>query len=118
MITNEMQIRELITEEQQRGTRLYGHNHSRHEGYAVAKEEFEEFENEYDSLVLSMAEIWKQIKLNTSSNNMRKLLKSAKDRACLMIAEGIQFAAMLEKMEVCEQRIEELEKEVATAKEG
>ena len=109
MIVNKIEIEKLIREEAKRGYDLHGGNHSRHEGYAVAKEEFDEFETEYDNVVRKMAELWNEIKTNADSSEILSTLKSVKTRAKLMIGEAIQFAAMIEKMGVFE--YEKLNKE-------
>lgn len=99
MIVNENEIKQLITAEAERGLELYGKNHSRHEGYAVAKEEFEEFEEEYDAVVGSWIQIWKMIRADMDKDVMLAQIKNIKECAVHMIGEAIQFAAMLEKME-------------------
>lgn len=104
MIKNIKEIEKLIDEEYKRGMESHGGNHSRHEGYAVAKEELEEFEDEYDNLILLMPKLWNQIKMDFPASEIKETLKDIKNYNKYMIAEAIQFAAMIEKMVEYEER--------------
>ena len=104
MISEKMEkdIGKIVEKEYEFAVEKYGQFHSRHEGYAVAKDEMDEFKEEYDKLVLEMAEVWKQIKEDKSAGDVKFAISCARGAAIRMIAEGIQIAAMLEKMEVFE----------------
>ena len=65
MLANIKEITKMIEDETRRGIDLWGENHSRHEGYAVAKEEMDEMESEYDAVTSKMCRIWDKVKSNT-----------------------------------------------------
>lgn len=91
-------IKLLALEEKSRGDAMYGKNHSRHEGYAVFHEEFDEFEAEYDAVVLKKAELWKAIKEDANRDTLEAILDGAIKKSLFMAAELVQAIAMLEKM--------------------
>ena len=98
MLANIKEITKMIEDETRRGIDLWGENHSRHEGYAVAKEEMDEMESEYDAVTSKMCRIWDKVKSNTPQSEMVELLEECKTSMIYMLAEGIQFAAMINKM--------------------
>ena len=98
MLVNIKEIKKLVEEETERGIKNWGHHHSRHEGYAVAKEELDEMETEYDVIAYDMHQLWEKVKANTEQMEMVESLEKIKTETIYMLAEGIQFAAMLEKM--------------------
>lgn len=98
MIKNYKEVNELVGNEKNRGIEEYGHNHSRHEGYAVMREELDEFEVEYEKIKSDTKVLWNMTKNNEKSNIVSRQLDDMSRRAKLMICEAIQFAAMLDKM--------------------
>lgn len=98
MIKNYKEVNILVGNEKNRGIEEYGHNHSRHEGYAVMREELDEFETEYDNLISDVAKLWSMTKNNEKSNIVSRHLDDMSRRAKMMICEAIQFAAMIDKM--------------------
>lgn len=89
-------LEEIAREEMRRGVMERGAFNSRHEGYAVMEEEFEEFEEEYDRIVLKKAELWKCIKKDDA--NITPQLVSLSKVALRCGAELMQFVAMAMKM--------------------
>lgn len=95
-------IEKIADEELKRAVATYGTNHSRHEGYAVLKEEFEEFETEYDNMVSKMADIWNNIKADSQTEEMRKDISTFLRYAMMCSAELVQVIAMAVKMQIFE----------------
>ena len=98
MIKNYKEVNELVGNEKNRGIEQYGHNHSRHEGFAVMREELDEFETEYYNIISDVAKLWSMTKNNEKSNIVSTHLDDMSRRAKMMICEAIQFAAMIDKM--------------------
>ena len=77
-------------------------NNSRHESYAVIKEEFEEACDEFEQFVGNLETLWRMIKKNRESGNiverLERMMKFAENAA----AEWIQVAAMCHKAIVSE----------------
>lgn len=95
-------IEKIADEELKRVVTTYGTNHSRHEGYAVLKEEFEEFETEYDNMVSKMADIWNNVKADSQTEDMRKDISAFLRYAMMCSAELVQVIAMAVKMQMFE----------------
>ena len=92
------QINAAIRDELAAAKKKYPTNNSRHEGYAVLLEEFEEMCDELEDLDAYMDRIWKNTKGNVSTEIYRDFLERAREKARLLIAEAIQTAAMIDKM--------------------
>ena len=91
-------ITTLADNELQRGKTRYGNNHSRHEGYAVLREEYDEFEEEVDNFLISLANLWTQIKQDVKPTEVLGTLEKMRDRALNASAELVQVIAMVNKM--------------------
>ena len=92
------QINAAIRDELAAAKKKYSTNNSRHEGYAVLLEEFEEMRDELEDLDAYMDRIWKNTKSNVSTEIYQDFLERARKKARLLIAEAIQTAAMIDKM--------------------
>ncbi|MBQ8666642.1 MAG: helix-turn-helix domain-containing protein [Lachnospiraceae bacterium] len=92
------QINAAIRDELAAAKKKYPSNNSRHEGYAVLLEEFEEMCDELEDLDAYMDRIWGSTKRNVSTEIYRDYLERAGGKAHLLIAEAIQTAAMIDKM--------------------
>ena len=92
------QINAAIADELAAAKKKYPSNNSRHEGYAVLLEEFEEMCDELEDLDAYMDRIWGSTKRNVSTEIYRDFLERAGGKARLLIAEAVQTAAMIDKM--------------------
>lgn len=92
------QINAAIRDELAAAKKKYSTNNSRHEGYAVLLEEFEEMCDELEDLDAYMDRIWGSTKRNVSTEIYRDFLERAGEKARLLIAEAVQTAAMIDKM--------------------
>lgn len=93
-----MKVEELINEELERAAELHGEKfNSRHEGYAVLKEEIEELSSAINGLESELEDLWYYIKrdMDTSSNIQLINLEVVANNA---IEEAVQVAAMVRKL--------------------
>lgn len=91
-------VKLLAEEEKSRGDALYGKNHSRHESYAVLKEELEECEDEMEGIYHKMERIWKMVKADAKQSDMLGELNALILNCLCMTAEAVQVTAMAMKM--------------------
>ena len=75
-------------------------NVSRHESYAVLREEYEEMTDEVNHLSNEIDNIWDAVKKNTDALTLFKYLARAQSISRHLIAEGVQTAAMIDKFMV------------------
>lgn len=106
MISDRMtkDIDALIQKETDWAIEHLGHFNSRHEGWAVAKEELEEALNEVGDTRYHFGKLWQEIKEDQKELTCITYAAESTHRA---IAELVQFAAMLEKMALYEQKDKE-----------
>lgn len=91
----ENDIRTLVDKELAAANERFPQFHSRHEGYAVIKEEAEELDAEVKSVGFYLEEAWEYIKGDESlaESEIKCVLQDAINAAC----EAIQVAAMCRK---------------------
>ena len=87
-------VTKLVNEELERTMKNYPLFNSKHEGYAVIKEEIDEASDELQNININLEIMWNVIKNNKNTNNFIYRLK---DHAGLLAAEAIQVAAMAQK---------------------
>lgn len=106
MISDRMtsDINALIAKETDWAVEHFGDFNSRHEAYAVALEEWEETEDGVKGMELYFKMLWLMIKADERdiSEPLQELAKSTRQA----IAELVQFAAMVDKLERYENREE------------
>lgn len=88
----------------------YGEFNSRHEAYAVLKEEIEEMQEELNDLDISLTMIWEGIKNDNESEDMQNTLGYAEKEITSALAEGVQVLAMVRKFKEFEFEDAELKK--------
>lgn len=93
-------IETLTLNELARAIDTYGANHSRHEGYAVLLEEYDEMSDEYKMLHSHLELLWEMIKAD--AEDISAYLNNMYKDAVNMASEAIQVIAMIKKMEVYE----------------
>lgn len=74
---------ELVKKEIESAVKDHGVFNSPHEGYAVIKEEKEEF---FEAIDANLERIWKAVKMN---------VKKYPEQTEIFLKEGVQFAAMI-----------------------
>jgi hypothetical protein len=94
---DENKIDQLVKMELQESYVVHGGFNSKHEGYAVLKEEIEEAEHEFRKVKAVLNNMWNSIKAN-ERQIVRYIAERALETAKKGIAEMIQVAAMCEKM--------------------
>ena len=87
---------ELIERELERANKDHPLFNSDHEGYAIMREEFEEASDELKKITDSMDCLWEVIKSDAVGE---ATLVRLKQRTRYLIAEAVQFGAMVEKFE-------------------
>lgn len=100
------QIINIINKEAEWALEHHGPFHSRHEAWAVAKEELEEVQYEMCNIQATIGAIWHGIKEDRSNDCMTERIADARNFALKAIAELIQFAAMLNKFKILEGGVE------------
>jgi len=91
-----VQVQKLSDEELKRAMVKHPLFFSKHQGYAIIKEEVEETELEMEAINISLSHFWNDIKEN---NGLRMLgnIEDLKEYAINLAAESIQVAAMCQK---------------------
>ena len=84
----------------------------------LIKEEFEEFETEYDRIVLSMANVWNNIKKNAPEEEMLAELKKMMQFATFAAAELMQTIAMIMTMGEFETKLINLAEDMEKTTDG
>lgn len=72
---------------------------SLHEGFAIMKEEQEEFEEEYKKASLKVNDLWELIKKDKTKTELFQCVKELKDYSKSAFDEFIMFYTMLGKLE-------------------
>lgn len=72
---------------------------SRHEGYAVLLEEFQEFDFEYRNMENQLKYLWSSIKKDKDIESLNYYLKDLKEYTDNALLELIQIRAMIDKFE-------------------
>lgn len=88
------EIKNLVADEIERALEVHGRHHSRHEAYAVIKEEVEEADDALVSVKQMLAHTWEFIK---GDDDPSKAMKRIGEWAEHLAAEAIQVAAMAQK---------------------
>lgn len=96
-MTSREEIARLVDEELARANEIYPPFRSAHEGYAVIFEEVEEMMAEIERASAFIDIMWKRIKVD-DGNGVLKASNDAYNIMIYAIAEAIQVAAMLKKM--------------------
>lgn len=91
------QIDDAVKGELKAAHEKFSANNSRHESYAVLLEEFEELQDETESLKYWISVIWKETKYNAPTDILRDKLIRAAITSRSLIAEAIQTSAMIQK---------------------
>lgn len=91
------QIDSIVADELKAANERFRANASRHESYAVLLEEYEELKDEIAKLDDHMAILWDFTKSNTDTEKMLVTLFKARGVARILLAEGVQVAAMVDK---------------------
>ena len=87
-------LEKVVKGELERAIDRYGKNHSRHEGYAVMREEYDEMmEGRFDPI-----QIWRAVKKNERGPELERILKTQRAELMHSVAEAVQVIAMLDKM--------------------
>ena len=91
------QIDSIVADELKAANKCFRANASRHESYAVLLEEYEELKDEIAKLDDHMAILWDFTKSNTDTEKMLVTLFKARGVARILLAEGVQVSAMIDK---------------------
>ena len=83
----------LAKTEKSRAQALYGSHHSRHEAFAVLREEYDEMTDDENLVLIDMDKIWDGIKKNATQEELADPIKSLIIDALLMAAEAVQVVA-------------------------
>lgn len=90
-------IENLVKKELLASNRKYPLFHSGHEAYAVILEESEEASTELVELELCLRSIWKNVKEDNVSRDLKEIILESKKRVINLACEAVQVAAMLDK---------------------
>ena len=91
------QVAGLVNEEYNAAIKKYGLNYSRHESFAVMKEEIEEVEDELKAINELTHSLWENTKSNSNNRSCADQFGTIQHRAIKLAAEAIQVAAMARK---------------------
>lgn len=91
------QVAELVNDEYNAAVAKFGLNHSRHESFAVLKEEIEEAEEEMEAIKEIAHSLWENTKSNAGKVNCADQFGTIQHRAIKLATEAIQVAAMARK---------------------
>lgn len=92
-------IEQLVLEEYLSANEKFPMFSSSHEGWAVLKEEVEEFADECHGIFNPMSDLWRFVKTN-DVNSQKDILLLAKNHALRAAEELIQVMAMIHKYEM------------------
>lgn len=92
-----LQIDQIIKDELDAAKKKFPANNSRHESYAVLREEFEEMQDEERKLSNELDNIWDAVKKNTDPDVLLKYLNRVQNISRQLTAEAVQTAAMADK---------------------
>ena len=92
-----LQIDQIIKDELDAAKKKFPANNSRHESYAVLREEFEEMQDEERKLSNELDNIWDAVKKNTDPGVLLKYLNRVQNISRQLAAEAVQTAAMIDK---------------------
>ncbi len=113
------QIDTAVADELDSAKKKFPANNSRHEGYAVLLEEFEEMRDEEEILAHELDNIWDATKKNTDPDVLLKYLNRARNISRKLIAEAVQTAAMIDKfIEYMDSERRHIEKTCSTCRYG
>lgn len=91
------QIDEAVKDELKAAKEVYPANNSRHESYAILREEFEELQSEFEQLGYTLSLVWDKTKDNSPKDRMIQVLFEAGITSRKLIAEAVQTSALIEK---------------------
>lgn len=97
-MTSREEIARLVDEELARANEIYPPFRSAHEGYAVILEEVQEMMEEIEKVSQNIGRIWNRIRVD-DENGVLLASNDAYNTMFYAIAEAIQVAAMLKKMD-------------------
>lgn len=83
----------LAKTEKSRAAAIYGAHHSRHEAFAILREEYDEMTDDENRVLVDMDKIWDGIKKNATQEELADPIKSLIIDAILMAAEAVQVVA-------------------------
>ena len=83
----------LAKTEKSRAQAIWGNHHSRHEAFAVLREEYDEMSDEEDRVIVNMDAIWSGIKKNATKEELADPINSLIINALSIAAEAVQVAA-------------------------
>lgn len=89
-------VKQLVAEELERANKKFPMFHSRHEGYAVIKEEVEEVKQDIEDIQDIIEWTWDNVKRNNTVLTDRYMIQ-LNALAIHLAAEAIQVAAMAQK---------------------
>lgn len=98
----DIEIEALIDKEYEQAVKRFGNNHSRHESYAVLKEEIEEAKEELGNIEGMLESIWANTKSNAVESNVADQFHFIKQKALKLAIESIQVAAVARKGQMFE----------------
>lgn len=108
----ELQVLDLIDKELEYGKINHGLFKSKHEGYAVLLEEFEETKDELEALEIEINRIWDGVKCDKNAEEHQNACNNAFKYAVRVAIEAIQTAAMARKNIISNYNVLSVEKEI------